>query len=110
MDRSGARTEQEPPARPPLEARFEGLVREWKEATGPNSDVSRMVLHPAYLQIIGMGPVALPLILQELKQEPDHWLVALYSIAGEDVAAGQDTFVGAVNAWLAWGRECGHLG
>lgn len=94
----------------PAEERFRALVAEWKDATGPTSDVARMVMHPAYLQIIGMGPEVLPLILGELQREPDHWLVALYAIAGEDVAAGSETFTQAVSAWIEWGRVRGYLG
>jgi len=98
------------PVRTPLRERFEALVAEWKEAVGLESDVIRMVLHPAYLQIIGMGPPVLPLLLRELERQPDHWLVALYSIAGEDAAAGHDSFARAVAAWLEWGRERGYIG
>src|SRR5260370_34023296 len=73
------------PARaPPLiaKARFRELVRQWKEATVFLSSVHDMVGHPAYLQIIGMGKEALPLLVDELRREPDHWFVALQAITG----------------------------
>src|SRR2546422_588522 len=44
-----------------LERRFVALAREWKTAAGPSSRVAETVRSPAYLQIIGMGPAALPL-------------------------------------------------
>ena len=56
-----------------------------------------------------MGREALPLILQELKERPDHWLVALNAITGEDPAPAEGTFNDAVDAWLAWGAEKGYL-
>jgi len=93
-----------------LEARFHSLVRQWKDATGPSSRVNDMVLHPAYLQIVGMGPAALPLLLRELQRESDHWMPALFAITGEDAAKGQQTFAAAVDAWLDWGKSRGYLG
>jgi hypothetical protein len=32
-----------------------------------------MAMLPPYQQIIGMGPPAVPLILEELRREPDQW-------------------------------------
>jgi hypothetical protein len=46
------------------------------------SSIHDMVTHPAYLQIIGMGREAVPLLLAELRREPDHWFVALQAITG----------------------------
>jgi hypothetical protein len=41
-------------------------------------------MHPAYQQIIGLGPAGVPLLLRELEREPDHWFWALRAITGED--------------------------
>jgi hypothetical protein len=68
-----------------------------------------MIAHPSYLRIIGMGPVILPFLFKELKERPDHWLVALNSITGKDPAPIGSTFDMAVEAWLRWGREHGYL-
>jgi len=86
------------------------LARRWRESASPSSSVRDLILHPAYLQIIGMGAAAIPMILRELRREPDHWFVALSSIAGEDAAVGQETFAGASAAWLEWGRARGYIG
>jgi hypothetical protein len=93
-----------------LEDRFQALVRQWKDATALSSSVRAAITHPAYLQIIGMGAPAVPFILRELQREPDHWFHALLAVTGEDAAAGQETFAGAVAAWLEWGRSRGYLG
>jgi hypothetical protein len=57
---------------PPVEQRFRQLVHQWKEATRFESSIHDMISHRAYLQIIGMGKQALPLLVQELRRDPDH--------------------------------------
>ena len=57
-----------------------------------------------------MGRGALPLLFKELEQRPDHWLVALNAITGQDPAPIDSTFDRAVAAWLDWGRKHGYLG
>jgi hypothetical protein len=100
------------PARTPseLEEVFESLVSEWKQSRRLSSSVADRITHSAYLRIIGLGPAVLPLLLKELQREPDHWLVALYAVAGGDMAAGADSFEAAVSRWLQWGRERGYVG
>ena len=78
----GTEVEIHPPLGPDLSRRFHELVAQWKEDTRFMSFIHDMVGHPAYLQIIGMGKDALPLLLQELRREPDHWFVALQAITG----------------------------
>ena len=43
-----------------------------------------MVTHPAYLQIIGMGKDAIPLLMNEMNERPDHWDWAVCAITGAD--------------------------
>jgi len=92
-----------------LQLAFQAQVERWKADTEHYSSVTRMVMHPSYMRIIGMGPAALPLILHEMKDRPDHWLVALNAITGEDPAPDHSTFDEAVLAWLKWGGEHGFL-
>ncbi len=66
-------------------------------------------MHPAYQHIIGIGMPAVPLLLRELKENPDHWFWALHAITEQDPAHSEDTFDGAVAAWLEWGRHHGYL-
>jgi hypothetical protein len=42
-----------------------------------------IALQPAHQQIIGMGNEAIPLILDELQREEDHWFWALNAITGD---------------------------
>lgn len=92
-----------------LNRQFRELAETWRQETGFFSFMQQRVLHPAYQRIVGMGWAAVPLILQELERQPDHWFWALQAITGEEPARGTDTLDGAVHAWLNWGRERGLL-
>jgi hypothetical protein len=90
-----------------LEKTFTELAERWRAETGMHSSVSRLVTHPAYLSIIGLGRPALPLILGALKRKPEHWFVALKAIARHSPVRPEQ--VGNVPqmaaAWLEWGRQ-----
>ena len=92
-------------------ATFEELTEQWREATCFLSSLTDIVAHPAYQRIIGMGREAIPLLLDELKRQPDHLFWALKAITGEDpVPAAMRGDIRAMSeAWLAWGREHGYL-
>jgi hypothetical protein len=94
---------------PALEAEFKELVEKWHRDTRHTSSIGKMIGHPAYRRIIGIGRNVLPLLFKELSEHPDHWLVALNAITREDPAPAGSTFSEAVGAWLAWGRERGYL-
>ncbi len=64
--------------------RFRALVKRWKEDTGHLSSTARMAKHPAYQEIIQMGSAAVPLLLAELKRDPDFWFMALREITKEN--------------------------
>jgi hypothetical protein len=94
-----------------LVRRFHDLARQWKEATIFTSSGTEMALHPAYQQIIGMGKDAIPLILEELQREEDHWFWALQSITGDDPVPPSDRgqLPKMTGAWLRWARTNGYL-
>jgi type I restriction enzyme M protein len=98
-----------PPTPPGIEAEFKAHVEKWRKDTQHTSSVTKMISHPSYRRIMGMGREALPLLLRELKERPDHWLVALSAITGEDPAPPESRFNEAVESWLAWGKEKGYL-
>jgi len=88
-----------------LAAEFRRLVHEWKRDTHHLSNISKKIAHPAYLRIIGMGAEALRLVLEELRDRPDHWFVALRAMTNRDpVVPGSNPRM-ARDAWLAWGRS-----
>jgi len=96
---------------PGLVQRFRDLVREWKEATTFTSSGTEIALHPAYQQIIGMGKEAIPLILEELQREEDHWFWALKSITGIDPVPLGDrgNLPKMTAAWLRWAQTSGYF-
>jgi type I restriction enzyme M protein len=101
--------EEPPPSATDLASRFRAYAEVWRRQTTHMSSVSRMVSLPAYAAIIEMGHDVLPYLLEELRERPDHWLVALHQITQEDPAQPGSTFMEAVEAWQAWGRERGYL-
>jgi hypothetical protein len=52
-----------------LEAEFQSLARQWKEACSLLSSTSAMVADPAYQAIIELGQPVVPLLLRELEKE-----------------------------------------
>jgi hypothetical protein len=92
-----------------LEQKFRRLVEQWHQETEHISSITKASMHPAYQRIIGMGHNAIPLLLRELQQNPDHWFWALNAISEQDPARSEDTFDGAVRAWLKWGKENDYL-
>ncbi len=90
---------------------FRDLVSAWKRDTLNTSSMTRMVLHPAYQRIIGLGPSAVPQLLAELRREPDWWFAALQSITGEDPVAPAERgdLLAMTSRWIAWGRQRGYV-
>ena len=88
---------------------FCAYVETWRRQTRHLSTLRRIVSNPSYQSIIAMGKEVLPWLLLELQERPDHWLVALNRITGEDPAPADSTFTEAVEAWLTWGRQRGLL-
>jgi len=91
--------------------RFLTLKAEWAAETCHLSSITEIAMNSAYQQIIGMGTIAIPFILSELKKNPGHWFWALKSITGEDPVLTEHR--GRVRQmtedWLRWGREQGYI-
>jgi len=98
-------TVSEPPET--VEATFRALVKQWKKDTEVMSSIARMTKHPAYQQIIDMGEAVIPLLLAELKREPDFWFAALQKLTGVDPVpkehAGKIKLM--AKAWLEWASK-----
>jgi len=91
--------------------RFFHLKDEWERDTAMLSSITDIAMHPAYQQIIGIGPIAVSLILYEMSQKPSHWFWALKSITGEDPVPleAKGNIKEMTEAWLHWGREQRYL-
>lgn len=93
------------------ETRFLTLKTQWEADTAMLSSATEIAMHPAYQQIIGMGHIAIRLILLEMKKNPGHWFWALKSITDEDpvLSKQRGRMREMTQAWLRWGREHGYL-
>jgi hypothetical protein len=89
---------------------FQGLAEEWKASRGPATTVRMMTQHPAYKAIIELGEPAVPLLLEELDQEPDHWFDALRAITGANPVRPEDRgdLEKMAGSWIEWGRSNGY--
>ena len=89
--------------------RFEQLKSAWQAQSRYLSNTAQMAMLWPYQRIIGLGALAVPLILAELRRETDHWFWALEAITGENPVPPE--FAGnvqaAAEAWLQWGRDKG---
>lgn len=87
--------------------RFNNLKAELAEHTAMLSSITEISMHPSYQQIIGMGPSAIPLILQEMKAHPGHWFWALRAITGDDpvLPEHRGRIKKMTEDWLNWGKQ-----
>lgn len=92
------------------ETRFLKLKEEWEAGTAHLSSITEIAMHPAYQQIIGMGLIAMPFILNEMKKKPGHWFWALKSITGEDPVPPEQRgrIKQMTETWLRWGIQQGY--
>ena len=94
-----------------LQERFRRLAAAWKKESRHLSNTAQMAMLPSYQRIIGMGPLAVPLILEELQREPGQWFWALEAITEENPVPPD--YAGKVRetaqAWIDWGKQQGLL-
>jgi hypothetical protein len=92
------------------EEKFKRLAAVWQAETAFVSSTSDLVAHPAFQEIVAMGPAIIPLLLRELENRTGHWHRALRRITGADPVAPADrgNIDKAAEAWLRWGKEQGY--
>lgn len=90
--------------------KFAALASEWELEVAGCSFVAEKYSHPAYQQIIEMGPAVIPLLLRELEIRPNHWFEALRAITGANPIQPEQRgrIKQMAQAWLNWGREHGY--
>jgi hypothetical protein len=93
-----------------IEEKFRRRACVWRAETAYVSSSSDLVAHPAFQEIIGMGPPVIPLLLQELENRNGHWHRALRQITGADPVppADRGNIDKAAEAWLRWAKEQGY--
>ena len=95
----------------PLRSIFSELVANWKSETGGISSPDEICMHPAYQQIIGMGPAALPLIFEELSVNGGDWYWALCSITRHDPVPDESVGIASEmkTHWLDYASEHNYI-
>lgn len=91
--------------------RFRMLKKKWEDETTFLSSAVEICMNPSYQQIIGMGSVAIPLILSEMKNKQGHWFWALNAITGDDpvLPTQRGRIKQMTESWLRWGKDQGYL-
>jgi hypothetical protein len=111
IDGTGASYTRMPLAK--LREEFDALADRWVRETRNMSSPNAMERHPAYQQIIQMGPRVIPLILRRMDDEPNFWFTALLQLSGESEDPVKPAMHGDLeamtNAWLRWGERRGHF-
>ncbi len=89
---------------------FYRLAAIWKITTVHWSNITEKCSHPAYQQIIALGPDVLPLIFDELEREPDDWFVAIRALTGVNPLPSQSRadLQETTNEWLEWAKHHGY--
>jgi hypothetical protein len=93
-----------------VEQRFRLLAAAWRNAVAHHSSSTIRDNHPAYREVIKLGPEVLPYLLRDLEDNHTHWCCALSEITGVDPSP--PTVAGnipkLVEAWLSWAKEQGY--
>jgi hypothetical protein len=87
------------------------LLSWWRDETAYLSSSAGITEHPAYLELIALGPLALPFLFHDLERTGDgHLSKALTAITGARPIPPEER--GQVRkiaeSWLRWARENGH--
>src|SRR2546430_1054250 len=92
-----------------VEQRFRRLEAAWFADTYVLSSYTKIVNHPAFRDIIGLGEAVVPLMLRDLEERPRLWVWALPEITGADPVLVEDAgnIAKMSEAWLRWGRVHG---
>lgn len=102
------------PGRTPEETlanRFQALAELWEQETGGHFLTIHRTKHPAFQQVVDMGPAVITLLLHRMHDHDAFWFEALKVITGEDPNRNTDpnSIVDIVDYWTYWGRRRGYL-
>ncbi|MEP7374367.1 MAG: hypothetical protein ABI675_13320 [Chitinophagaceae bacterium] len=86
---------------------FDSLKYLWLEETKFSSNVFLTANHPAHLAILQLGEQVLPLLIEELQENNNHWFITLNKITGVNPVAAEHA--GDVelmkNDWITWAQD-----
>jgi hypothetical protein len=102
---------QQSPSEETVEQRVRRLLAIWRAETAFLSSSTALISHPAYQELIALGPAALPFLFRDMEQTRDgHLSSALVAITGaQPVPAEEGGKIHKVaERWLAWARQNGY--
>lgn len=92
-----------------LEKKFNALAKKWKTYSAHYSTLKHMFNNEFYWEIKGMGTKVIPLILEDLKKEPEYWFDALEFITQTYPQPKPAAYLGDLEKtskdWIKWGEE-----
>jgi hypothetical protein len=94
-------------ATPATAAVFARLASEWRRETRLSSSQATSWIHPAYQQVIGLGPPVVPLLIEDMEAGNEDWHWALAAITRANPASAAQSLVEATEAWIAWWKRRG---
>jgi hypothetical protein len=101
-----------PPAQSPetVAETFRRLAEVWHRETDVRSSMDEASRHPAYQEIIRLGPAVVPLLLRNLADNHTHWFAALSAITGAQPIprSASGNIPQMVEAWLHWAKDHGY--
>lgn len=99
-----------PPGAVDVEAEFRRLADWWHRETGYLSNLNKAYAHPAYQQILALGPPVIPILLRELESHPNWLIGALWDLTGADPVPEEHRgrLPEMAADWIDWGRKNGH--
>lgn len=98
------------PAAETIEQRVTRLLAGWRDQTAYLSSSTQISGHPAYQELIALGPEALPFLFRDLEQTRDgHLANALAALTGAHPVPADDrgNTRKVADAWLRWAGENG---
>jgi hypothetical protein len=93
-----------------LDEKFQRLAKTWQSAVAHLSSSTKRENHPAYKEIIALGPAVVPLLLRDMQANHRHWFTALTAITGADPVLEEDAgkILKMIESWLTWGKDKGY--
>jgi hypothetical protein len=93
-----------------VQERFRGLAAAWHRDTDYLSSMEDAERHPAYQEIIRLGPAVVPLLLRDLAEHHTHWFAARKAITGAwpAPASAAGNIPQMAEAWFRWAEDNGY--
>lgn len=75
------------------------------------NSMDEIVKSKSLQSIIGLGTVAIPMILEDLQKSPKHWFYALQKVTGENPVAKKyaGNLEKMTEIWVKWGKKKGYI-